>query len=105
MLDKPLEMKGYWWLPETPDLRIGGTVKYDPSQGLSLDLFGALHPILSSERNKAIPLIHGLEDGKEVTLLCPRYSLQRQSTTLRGSRRSSSGWLPCCARHITDWGG
>lgn len=34
--------QGFWWLPDSPDKRLVGTVKYAPRAGLELDLVGSL---------------------------------------------------------------
>jgi len=31
-MDKNFELKGYWWLPETPEYQIPGTLSFSPSE-------------------------------------------------------------------------
>ena len=75
MLDKPLEMRGKWWLPEAPERQIGGVLTYHPVEGLRLDLTDAFHTrvgpnrFVSMDPGRRIPLLLGLADGKLVTLL------------------------------------
>ncbi len=41
-MDKNFEIKGYWWLTETPENRIPGTLSFSPSELVSLELMGSL---------------------------------------------------------------
>jgi hypothetical protein len=36
------EIRGHWWLPETPDRRIHGTLRYSPSTGINIELSARL---------------------------------------------------------------
>ena len=36
-----LEIKGLWWLPEKPDLKLPGTLTFSPYKGLSLEVQGS----------------------------------------------------------------
>ena len=68
------ELKGYWWLPLKPSIKIAGIVTYTPGEGIILELFGSF-----KEENDVIELlsadsseetIHGmLENAQDVTLL------------------------------------
>src|SRR6266540_2513351 len=41
-MDKSFELKGYWWLPETPENQVSGTLSFLPSELVSLELMGSL---------------------------------------------------------------
>lgn len=36
------EFEGIWWLPETPDAKVPGTLEFSPDSGVSLDLLDSL---------------------------------------------------------------
>ena len=36
-----LEIKGLWWLPEKPDLKLPGTLTFSPYKGFSLEVQGS----------------------------------------------------------------
>lgn len=40
-LNEASEWQGLWWLPEAPDERLPGVLRYDGKGGLSLSLIGA----------------------------------------------------------------
>jgi ApeA-like protein len=35
------EYQRYWWLPDEPEERVPGTLKFDPEGGASLNLLGS----------------------------------------------------------------
>jgi len=35
---KPFEYEGIWWLPDKPEEQIEGTLRFDPSNGVNLEL-------------------------------------------------------------------
>jgi hypothetical protein len=58
------EYKGKWFLPDKPEERVFGTLKYDSKEGSTLELFGLL-----PENGLDINLINGLtNDSKKITL-------------------------------------
>ncbi|WP_374106706.1 ApeA N-terminal domain 1-containing protein [Kitasatospora aureofaciens] len=68
-----------WWLPDTPDSKVPGTLSYSPD-GLKLTVYGrGLQPVLMPAAAGAPsvftkwevnPLAHGeLRDGRPVTLI------------------------------------
>lgn len=72
MIDE-FELKGSWWLPEKPEEKISGFIRFVPSQGAILDLIGTFKEI--QERDNRIKetlkseLILGISlDGKKITL-------------------------------------
>ena len=35
------EYQGYWWIPDEPEKKVPGTLKFDPDKGAILDLLGS----------------------------------------------------------------
>lgn len=61
------EFRGYWWLPESPDNKVGGIAVFNPSEGISLELLSSLNAEFGqlSRENR----IYGITtEGKDVTL-------------------------------------
>jgi hypothetical protein len=68
---KEFECRGKWWLPDNPELKISGVLKFSPTNGGTLKLDGMLDP--ESEvyltRMRDFPIILGLTtDNEEITL-------------------------------------
>lgn len=87
------ELEGVWWLPETPEDRVPGTLEFSPVSGASLDLLDSLkdpgNHFAAFERELLEPgLILGLTSkGKPVTLWgC---SERRKNVNLAGFTRTS----------------
>lgn len=75
------KLAGQWWLPETPNQRIGGILTYDPAEGLQLDLHGtliAIQPGPNGTRHNPIRILGQTTDGTVTLHKCMRagYSLQ-----------------------------
>jgi hypothetical protein len=78
-LDVPGEWAGLWWLPDDPDERVPGVLRYDPETGLELSLIGAFedritsHPspgtLLVHEGRRTWDVIQGAAEQREITLL------------------------------------
>ncbi|MCI7306385.1 MAG: hypothetical protein MR522_09030 [Trueperella sp.] len=78
-LDEAVEWAGLWWLPDDPDERIPGTLRYDGEGSLSLALIGAFEDrimsnyapgaIASHEGTRTWDVIHGVAEQHEITLL------------------------------------
>ena len=78
-LDESGEWAGLWWLPETPDERLPGVLRYDGKGGLSLSLIGAfeerifrhLAPGVKDELEglRVWDVIYGAAQQREITLL------------------------------------
>lgn len=68
-----LHISGSWWLPDNPTDETAGTLTYDSTEGASLELIGSLgsHKGLGDIlRDAPAPrVIHGVADGKRITLL------------------------------------
>lgn len=63
------EYQGYWWLPDTPDNRVPGTLVFDPEAGASLELLGSLQGLDGVTLPLDPELILGISsDGKSITL-------------------------------------
>lgn len=66
---KEFEYKGDWWLPENPQNRIKGTLKFSPNEGATLDLIGSFKDIKNFDKAIEPDIIVGeTTNGKAVTL-------------------------------------
>ena len=78
-LNEAAEWQGLWWLPEAPDERLPGVLRYDGKGGLSLSLIGAfeerifqqLAPGVKDELEglRVWDVIYGVAQQREITLL------------------------------------
>jgi hypothetical protein len=60
---KEFEYKGIWWIPNNPENKVSGILKFSPEEGTILDLIG------SFENDNHIEIILGKSyDGKDITL-------------------------------------
>jgi len=59
ILFREVEYRGVWWLPEDPGRKIGGTLKFSPSEGIRLELAGALEGTVALSKPFAPELIFG----------------------------------------------
>lgn len=74
---EPLELKGYWWLPERPEDKVAGVLTYEPEGRIELELIGCFNMVGVSpvdmfieEDGNDVPLIYGEDsDAKEISLL------------------------------------
>lgn len=67
------EIKGYWWIPNKPEIRVAGNLTYVPQESTTLELIGAFDKSKSaveafiSKRDE--PVIWGISsDSKKVTI-------------------------------------
>ncbi|MBV6391228.1 MAG: hypothetical protein KPEEDBHJ_00436 [Anaerolineales bacterium] len=72
-MDSEIEIKGFWWLPESPDKQVSGTLSFSPGEPIVLELMGALNiagdKILTLRDFINPSIIHGSSlGGKPVTL-------------------------------------
>lgn len=77
-LDDDGEWAGLWWLPGDPDQKIPGTLRYTPTDGLTLTLIGAFEDRISTtvspgvvafhEGHRTWDVIHGAAEQREITL-------------------------------------
>ena len=66
------EYNGLWWLPENPDKKISGTLKFHPVEGANLELIGSFKGIEDLNTVLQPDIISGItSNGKIITLyLC-----------------------------------
>lgn len=63
------EHHGIWWLPEQPDKKVSGTLKFHPVGDTSLELIGSFKDVTELNVFQQPNIILGLtSDGKKVTL-------------------------------------
>lgn len=78
-LDAAGEWSGLWWLPDDPDQRVPGVLRYSPDDGPVLSLIGAFEDRITStpspgltmfhEGTRTWDVIHGAAEQREITLL------------------------------------
>lgn len=74
MMTVPKEIKGYWWLPSSPDDTVAGILTYIPKESIELELIGQLKPKSSAveefiDREDEAVILGFSSDAKEVTLM------------------------------------
>lgn len=63
------EYDGIWWLPENPDKKISGTLKFHPVEGANLELIGSFKGIEDLNTVLQPDIISGItSNGKIITL-------------------------------------
>ncbi|MEA5576763.1 HEPN domain-containing protein [Anabaena sp. UHCC 0451] len=63
------EERGEWWLPDNPDKKVFGTLKFNPNSGAVLDLISSFIDIQSERQPALYTLILGkVSTGKIITL-------------------------------------
>lgn len=68
MIDK-FEYKGIWWLPDKPEKRISGTLRFTPNEGAILELIGSFKGIKDINKMLEPEIILGISsNGKKITL-------------------------------------
>lgn len=73
-MDKPLLIKGYWWLPSTPENIVAGILTYTPKESITLELIGQLKPETSAieefiNREEECAILGYSSDAKEISLI------------------------------------
>lgn len=78
-LNEAGEWAGLWWLPEAPNERVPGVLRYDGDGGLSLSLIGAFEDrvistpapgmVVLHEGVRRWEVVHGVAEQREITLL------------------------------------
>jgi len=67
-MQNPIELKGYWWLPNLEENKLSGTLTFSQEDGAFLEIVG----VFSTERTAQIEqptIILGItQQGKPVTL-------------------------------------
>jgi hypothetical protein len=61
--------QGLWWLPETPERRVGGTMTFDVESGVRLQLVGSLSEHGGFNKLTSHPIVYGFAPNKRVTLI------------------------------------
>lgn len=51
---------GNWWIPESPDQKLTGTVTFNPQEGISLDLVGSFEASRDAHNGAEYSVIYGL---------------------------------------------
>jgi hypothetical protein len=63
---------GYWWLPETPDKTVTGSVSFSPTEDIVLELIGTFRESVNTGEARKIlriPVIHGFTSkGQQITI-------------------------------------
>jgi len=77
-LDDDGEWAGEWWLPDEPDHKVPGTLRYTSADGLALTLIGTFEDRISTtispgvvafhEGRRTWEVIHGAAEQREITL-------------------------------------
>lgn len=62
------ELNGIWWLPQKPEVKIAGTLRYEPIEGPALDLIGTFKNLADLGNVSTLDVILGFADGKAITL-------------------------------------
>lgn len=62
------ELNGIWWIPENPEVKIAGTLRYDPTEGAFLDLIGTFKNLPDFVNVSSLDIVLGFAGGKAVTL-------------------------------------
>ena len=67
-MQNPFELKGYWWLPDSEDGKLPGTLTYSQEDGAFLELVGVFDS-KKLEPVPQLPIILGItQQGKPITL-------------------------------------
>jgi hypothetical protein len=73
-MQNPLEIKGYWWLPDSPDNKLPGTLTFSQEDGALLEIVG----VFGTERTPRIEqptiILGTTQQGKPITLYKCLYS-------------------------------
>lgn len=48
MMTEQVVVKGYWWLPSSPNDKVAGVLTYTPNESIELELIGQLKPNISA---------------------------------------------------------
>lgn len=74
MMTERIEIKGYWWIPSSPDDNVAGILTYIPNKSIKLELIGQFKPNSSAIEEmidrKDEDVIIGIDsDAKEISLI------------------------------------
>jgi hypothetical protein len=63
------ECEGHWWLPEKPEQKIEGTLKFAPTKGISLHLIGLFGGFEETSKTTKLDIVLGFStDGRRISL-------------------------------------
>lgn len=73
-MTKTIVIKGYWWLPSTPENTVAGILTYTPNESIILELIGQLKPETSAieefiNREEECAILGYSSDAKEISLI------------------------------------
>jgi len=86
------EYEGDWWLPEQPEQRIRGKLKFTPQEGAVLHLIGSHQDLERIMKTSNLGIIQGFSsDGKKITLY---------NCLFKHIKVSYPG-MPVCLLHVT----
>ena len=66
-MQEAFELKGFWWLPASPDEQISGVVKFDPDKGITLESIEGFE-VQELEIGAIDVILGALQNGDEVSL-------------------------------------
>lgn len=79
-MKEELEIKGYWYLPDSPENHVAGILKYKPNEKIRLELIGSFETPIDfiksfHDESRVQGVIYGeSEDSKAITLIgCSKY--------------------------------
>lgn len=67
-MKEPFELKGIWWLPQSPRKKISGILSYSPKEGCHLELFGVFYNEIHDFPPQPTIILGLTEDNKLITL-------------------------------------
>lgn len=68
-MQNPFELQGYWWLPDSEENKLPGTLSYSQEDGAILELVGIFDSPKKLEPIQQLPIILGVtQQGKPITL-------------------------------------
>lgn len=62
------ELNGIWWVPQKPEVKIAGTLRYESTEGAVLDLIGTFKNLADLSNVSTPDIVLGFAGGKAVTL-------------------------------------
>lgn len=73
-MTEQIVIKGYWWLPSSPDTVVAGILTYTPNESIVLELIGQLKPEVSAmeefiNREEECAILGFSSDAKEISLI------------------------------------
>jgi len=69
LMQKSFEIKGLWWIPEKPDKKYRGSLKYIPNKGIYLEIEGIFGELLDINNTEMYDAILGISNKNELITL------------------------------------